>query len=475
MTPEQLAATPQARFDREFGLRGRLHDFVERAWPAVENGQPFIDGWHIGLVCEVLEALQLRQIRKAVINIPPSCMKSSLTAVFWPVWCWIRDPREAFLCTSFDKGLTRRDAGKSLALVQSDWFRERWGDIVWIDDGASAGEHTNSAGGWRFATSTGSKATGWHPTAKIIDDPTKPQEATPKKLAEAERYYNNTLRSRQRDAERIITALIMQRLAVLDLAGVLIEEGDAHVMRLPMRYHANAFAYAKDPRTKEGELLWPKRFSEAAVKELEKMPLRDRSAQLDQNPVPDGGAIIKKDWIRWYKPEEAPRRYQQKAQTWDLSFKGTEEAHFVAGQIWGVVDANYYFIDGILERLGFVGALAAIGRMTTAHPGAAVLVEDKANGPAIIETLEGKVPGLIAVEPLGGKGARLNACSPLFEAGNVFLPIGNSIAEQLARNLIEFPVGSCDDDVDACTQFLNWVNANVVDYTALMRANPRGF
>lgn len=473
MNAAELVKIPPAQLDREIGLRGGFYRFARMAWPHVAP-HAFIDGWHIRLVCDVLERCHRGELRKVLINVPPGCMKSSLVSVLWPVWSWIQDPTLAFLGTSFDGDLTRRDAKKSLDLIQGDWFRERWGDIVLVEEGAGGGQYANSRDGWRFATSVGSKATGRHPDVRIIDDPTKPQEVSPVTLADAERYWNQTLRTRQRDPQTSRTVLIMQRLAVRDLAGVFLEEGDAHAVVLPMRYEPGPSAYVDDPRRVRGELLWPERYGEAEVIDLERMPARDRAAQLQQRPVPEGGAIIKSEWIQWYDPADAPR-FTQKIQTWDLAFKGTQESDFVAGQLWGVAGPNYYFIDGILDRLDFVATLKAIVKMCAANPGAAVLIEDKANGPAVMAALGGDVPGVVPVQPLGGKAARLNAASPLFEAKNVWLPKGHPIAEALAISLVSFPVAPHDDDVDACTQVLNYLHQNVADYAAVMKRFPRGF
>lgn len=465
MNPLELA--PE-RVDRDIGLRGRFRDFVEVAWPHVDPS-PFVDGWHIGVISEALEAVQAGQLRKLVINIPPGCMKSLLVCVLWPVWCWVRDPTDSFLASSFDAGLTRRDAGKSLALVQSEWFRRRWGDRVSCAPEAAAGDYANSAGGWRFATSTGGKATGRHPRRRIIDDPTKPQTVSEATLQDAEHYWRNTLASRQQDATKVSTVLVMQRLAVGDLAGIFEAEGGWEILRLPMRYEPER-AYSKDPRTQAGELLWPARFPEAETRELERnLGSRVAAAQLQQRPFPEGGTIIKREWIRWYNPKDVPR-FSTKIQTWDLTFKDTKKADHVAGQVWGVDEANFYLIDGILERLDFVATCGAILGMSAEHPDAiGILVEDKANGPAVMSMLEDKVSGLVPVEPLGGKGARLNAVAPLFEAGNVWLPIGHPVAELLALHLQAFPNGDVDDDVDACTQVLNHLHGQVLDYEAAMR------
>lgn len=487
MKAAELLTIPLAQLDREIGLRGGFYRFARLAWPHI-SPHPFIDGWHIRLICSVLEHCHRGELRKVVINVPPGCMKSSLVSVLWPVWCWLQDPSLAFLGTSFDGDLTRRDAKKSLDLIQSDWFRERWGDVVQVEEGAGGGQYENARSGWRFATSVGSKATGRHPDVRIIDDPTKPKEVSAVSLAAAEAYWNNTLRTRQRDPQTSRTVLIMQRLAVRDLAGVFKEEGDWHFVVLPMRYEVGPDAYPDDPRTKAGELLWPERYGEAEVVDLERMPARDRAAQLQQRPVPEGGAIIKSDWIRWYDPSGSgrlldqkgmplppPPRFVQRIQSWDLSFKGTEEAAYVAGQLWGIAGPDYYFIDGILERLDFVGALKAIVSMCSANPGTAVLIEDKANGPAVMSMIKGDVSGVVAVEPLGGKAARLNAASPLFESRNVWLPKGHPVAEILALSLVSFPLFTHDDDVDACTQVLNYLHQNVADYGALMKKFPRGF
>ncbi len=459
-----------ARLDREIGLRGSLYDFVRIAWHVLEPG-PFVDGWHIRLICDALERCYRGELRNVAFNIPPACMKSMLVAVFWPVWCWLQEPSLQFFATAYDVTLSYRDSGRALRLVQSEWFRERWGDRVAIHPSAGVGDHTNAAGGGRISTSVNRRGTGRHPDVMLIDDPIKAQEVTPAALAHVEEYWNKVLRSRAKNPKTIRRVLIMQRLAVRDLAGVLAEEGDWHFIVLPMRYELDG-AYSDDPRRAAGELLWPERFGEAEVRQLERMPLRDRAAQLQQRPVPDGGAIIKRSWIRWYDPAKPPR-FSQRVQSWDLTFKDTSGSHFVAGQLWGVDGPNFYFIDGVLERLDFVASLEAILRMCAANPGSSVLIEDKANGPAVMAMLAGKVPGVVPVEPCGGKDARLNAVSPLFEGGNVWLPLGHPVAETLAASLVAFPAGAQDDDVDACTQVLNYLHAQVVDYGAAM-AGLRG-
>jgi len=465
--------------ERELGLRGSFYWFVKWAWHLVE-ADPFVDGWHIKLICDVLERVQRRELRKVVIEIPPGCMKSMLVNVFWPAWCWIRDPSDSFLNTSFDHKLTRRDAGKTLQIVRSEEFRQRWGDRCYIPDDAGATEHKSVQGGWRFTTSTGGKATGNHPKRKTIDDPTKPKNVTPQALQDAIDYWRNTLVSRGAP-DVVTTVCIMQRLAVNDMAGYFEAQGGWHIVRLPMRYEVKD-AYPDDPRTTDGELLWPERHSEAAVAELEReMMSRVAAAQLQQRPFPEGGNIIKREWIQWYDPTpdrrhpelvQLPESLHSEMQSWDFAFKDTNTSCKVAGYAGGMHMGNLYLTDGDCDRKDFVESIAAVKAMRIRRPTAEyMLFEPKANGPAIKNSLEKEgVTGIVEVEPDGGKVARVYAAQPFVEGKHLFLPFGIPWALALVESLVAFPTGPWDDDVDAVTQLINYQRTRAVDYDAAAEA-----
>ena len=144
--------------------------------------------------------------------------------------------------------------------------------------------------------------------------------------------------------------------------------------------------------------------------------------------------------------------------SWDLTFKNTEDSDFVVGQVWGTRGANAYLLDQVRGQWNFVETCDAFADLVARWPQAVTkLVEDKANGPAVIAALNNKIGGIIPVEPDGGKEARASAIAPLVEAGNVWLPAAHLAA--WAGGLIEeaagFPTATNDDQVDALTQALN--------------------
>jgi predicted phage terminase large subunit-like protein len=156
-------------------------------------------------------------------------------------------------------------------------------------------------------------------------------------------------------------------------------------------------------------------------------------------------------------PVELPDDLERQIQSWDLAFKGLSTSDYVVGQVWGARKADRFLLDQVRRKLDFPGTVAAVRAMTDKWPNASEkIVEDKANGPAIIATLQHEIDGLIAVNPEGGKLARASAVSAQIESGNVYLP-HPSLASWVNDFLHEaemFPNGRNDDAVDAMTQGL---------------------
>ena len=182
-----------AMADRELGLRGSYHDFVKMAWPLLEPATEYKDNWHIEVICEHLQAVSERQISQLLINVPPGCMKSLLVEALWDPWEWIRRPGTKFISASFDGDLTLRDARKTIHLIQSEWFKQRWGDRVSIASDPAASDFSNFQGGWRFSTSVKGKLTGRHCDIFRTDDPHKPLAISKLSLDEVKTWWRGTV------------------------------------------------------------------------------------------------------------------------------------------------------------------------------------------------------------------------------------------------------------------------------------------
>jgi predicted phage terminase large subunit-like protein len=471
---------------REIGLRGGLSDFVRMGWSQVES-VPLIGGWHLDEICAHLEAVSKGQIKRLGIAVPPGMTKSLTVSVFWPVWDWIRRPELKWMFSTFDAELARRDSLRARQLLRSQWFNERWGEEVALDESPdkqqTMGVYHTTGGGFRFSSSVGGRATGWHAHRQVVDDPTKPKDvqqggdAAREALERTWLWWKGTMASRKADPHDFARVIIMQRLHEDDLIGRCIAEGGWELLCLPMRFEPDRKCKTMvggDRRTQDGELLCPARFNEEAVTLAEReMGSLVAAAQLQQRPAPAAGAVFKREWLlkEW---RELPASASL-IQSWDCTFKGADNSDYVVGQVWAHSGASYYLVDQVRAKMDFPATVAAIKSLSKKWPRAvAKLIEDKANGPAVISALQKEVPGMVAVNPEGGKEARANAEAPLFEAGNVYVPAPDAMVGGVPVNatwlhdwreeMAVFPRGRNDDQVDTTTQALCYMRAKSVNH-----------
>lgn len=181
------------------------------------------------------------------------------------------------------------------------------------------------------------------------------------------------------------------------------------------------------------------------------------------------GNILKREW--WRRYDKLPEDLPYKIISVDAAFKDAEDNDFVAIQVWGKKDGKFYMIDAMKEHLNFVDTLAAIRLKRELHPDTLfVLIEDKANGSAVINVLSGEMDGVIPVMPEGGKIARVNAISAAIERGDVLLPRYGSFVKEFIDECSAFPNSANDDQVDAMSQALNrmiFVDADVISPSAM--------
>jgi predicted phage terminase large subunit-like protein len=394
---------------------------------------------------------------------------------------------------AYGQKLVRRDAYAWLQMVQSDWWQERWGKVFNVPSVPAVDLIKNDKGGFRLGTTPGGEVTGFHFNLQVTDDPNKPEELTKVGLAAVKDWKARTMGTRWRRPPAINSdILIMQRLHCDDLSQEYIDRGAVHIC-IPANFDPSrrtVTTWGSDPRVTPGELMDPVRLPQSLIDSTKRLlgPI-NAAAQLDQSPVPEGGAVFKRDWLQFWStlregmhcispgsPESLivgkPQSIDQTVDSWDCAFKDEETSDFVAGQTWKRVGASFYLFDQIHDRLDFPATVKAVVRLGERSKATAKLIEDKANGAAVVATLQAKVPGIIAVDPQGGKHARANASAGLWEARNVFLPDpsmpGYAWVLDFIVELLSFPRAKNDDRVDTMSQALLYLQENTSYLKAAM-------
>lgn len=452
----------------------RLLEFVRQAWNVLEPSTTYIDGWHIGAKCEYLEAVSLGQITRLIINEPPRYMKSIVVSVCWPVWEWgpKKMPHLRYLFSSYSSELSVKHSVDRRTIIRSGWYRQNWGPIFSItDDNDRKTEFENDRRGVMSTTSTGGTATGKGGNRVIIDDPVNPLQALSDVEREgANKHFDQTLYTRLNDKRHDAIVVVMQRLHQKDLTGHLIEEkkeeGWVHLnlQAVTEKRTIISLPISKTERVRDvGDILWKER-EDADILAKTKVSLGSYAygGQYQQTPAPTEGGIIKRAWFQRFDMRQRPPSFDQIILSADPKFKDYETKSRVALHVWGRVGPNKYLLARSIGHFGIVETLAEIAKLRAEwhkpHEGLSIdayLIEDKANGPAIVQVMQKKVSGVIAYPTRGSKEARIIAVSPQMEAGNVWMPL-EPWADEVIDALCFVPNGDNWDDVDTAGQALDY-------------------
>jgi predicted phage terminase large subunit-like protein len=462
-------------------LNLKLKEFVEQAWHLLEPVSPLVWNWHLDLICEYLKLIRDEEFKDVcgelegiIFNVPPRTMKSLLISVFFPIWAWTTHPSRRFMFVSYSEKLSTQHSVFRRSIIESPWYQKNWGGVFSLSRDQNVKSHyENSVRGAMFSTGMQATATGMGGDILIFDDPLNPEQAISQVEREAVNLrFDTTFRSRINDPATGVKIIIMQRLYELDLTGhVLAREGSRweHVSLPAIAQKDKTWNSPSGERLatqKEGDLLWSARLPKSFLdSQRVGMGSWAFNGQYQQTPAPLDGGIVKRQWVRFYR--QLPEKFEFMVQSWDCTFSGGQENDFVAGQVWARSGGKYFMLPyRTYERLDFGPTMAAIKACHAKFPQAhAVLIEDKANGPAIISELQKEIAGVVAVNPEGGKIARAQATAPLWEAGSIELPdpqvFGCSWIEDYLHNICAFPKAAHDDDMDSTSQALIYMRSRL--------------
>jgi predicted phage terminase large subunit-like protein len=481
-----------------------LAEFIRQAWHIIEPGAPYVHGWHIDMICDHLEAItdgvELEDgtpYNRLLINVPPGTMKSLITNVFWPSWEWgpRNQPHLRYVCAAHKvENLSSRDSRRMRQLITSEWYIRRWGDRVKLaKDQNEKLNFVNNATGFRIATAITS-LTGIRGDRVIIDDPHSVDSAASQAMREGEvTTFLEAIPSRLNSPMFSAIVVIMQRLHEEDVSGVILDKqlGYDHIM-LPMRYDPIRAFRTKlgvaDPRTEEGELLFPERFPLEVVERDERaMGSFATAGQFQQIPKAKGGNIIDEKWWQLWDEETFPP-FDFVLASLDTAYTTKTANDPSALTVWGVfsedtvaradrrldrngkpynVERNYapqhpklMLIHAWQARAELHELMVKINETASRYPLDMLIIENKAAGHSVAQEMRrlyssSKFGVQLVDTGAKDKVARLYSVQHLFEEGLIFAP-DRAWADMTIQQCASFPKGKHDDLVDTVSQALKY-------------------
>jgi predicted phage terminase large subunit-like protein len=439
--------------------RRSLAAFTKRAWKILEPSTPLKWGWSLDAICEHLEAVTAGEINRLLMNVPPGTMKSLLTSVIWPAWEWGPRslPQHRFLGTSHLQDLAVRDAMKCRRLIRSAWYQNLW-QVTLVSDQDTKTKFENDRTGFREAMAF-SSMTGSRGDRVVLDDPISADGANSEaERKRAEITFTETLPTRVNN-EKSAIVVIMQRLHEQDTSGVILSrELDYTHLCLPMRFDPDrrcVTPFFSDPRQVDGELLFPERFPEEQVAQLEKtMGSYASAGQLQQRPAPRGGGMFKVEWFQIVDVEPAGTKW---VRGWDLAATATERAAFTAGVKLGRCPDGSFIIGDVRRIQASPANVERLLLSTASQDGTTIrgsIPQDPGQaGKAQVQYLIGRLAGYPyrATPETGDKRTRAQPLASQAEAGNLKLLRG-AWNHDFIDEAIVFPMGKFADQVDAASR-----------------------
>jgi predicted phage terminase large subunit-like protein len=441
-------------------LRTNFESFLRRCLMTLNPGSAYLPNWHISAIAHKLERIRRGDTKRLITNMPPRHLKSLMVSVAFPAFLLGHEPWHRIFAISYGDELSLKHAIDFRSIVGSRWYRRAFPamqiarnlqDEVWT-----------TAQGFRKATSVYGTLTGLGGDVFIIDDPQKPVDAqSDTQRNRLNHWFSNTLLSRLDSKEDGVIIVVMQRVHLNDLSGYLMESGDWEVLSLPAIAEQDETIEIGDGtfhRRRAGQALHPELESVQSLERLRREIGSDVfAAQYQQSPVPPGGAMILRVWLRYYD-RLSERTYRTRVfQSWDTAAKDGAQNDWSVCTTWMLVDNRYYLIDLVRGRYDYPHLKAMAITMAQKHKPQFVLIEDASTGTALAQEFKSiNFGGAVRLVPIErDKIGRLYVNQAKFEAGLVLFPKGAPFLPELEAELLSFPHGKTDDQVDSITQALS--------------------
>lgn len=461
-------------------LRLDFYSFCKFTFKELNQGASLMLNWHLECICHYLTEVYHGNIKRLIITLPPRSLKSHLASVSFPVWCLGHDPTLKIINASYSDDLAKTFSRQSRQIMNTARYEEVFPSTIVSKKKDAVGEFHTTKGGFRLATSVGGTLTGKGGNIILLDDILKPEEA----LSDVSRnrvndWYANTLYSRLDNKAEDKIVIIMQRLHEDDLVGHLVTMDNdwtlvniPAISTLPQEYElGNNRTY----RRAEDEVLHEARESRM---ELEKIKRQKGgyhfAAQYQQTPVPLEGNFFKSEWIHYYENKELPSEFDRVVQSWDTASKTGECNDYSVCTTWGITQNNFYLLDVFREKLEYPDLKKAVIAQQQIHRAHHVLIEDAGSGTHLLSDLRATGPFKpILRRAIGDKKERAASQAIKFEEGSVLIPKDASWLGDFLSEILAFPGGRHDDQVDSVTHFLKWSEYYKKRLNPMRRSQPR--
>ncbi|CAK8162415.1 conserved hypothetical protein [Candidatus Xenohaliotis californiensis] len=443
-------------------LRSDLKSFIIKSFQTINPGVQYLDNWHIDIIVDYLNALSSGQFSRLIINIPPRYLKSLCVNVAWSAWLLGINPANRIISASYSERIGTIHSLNTRYIMLSNWYHGIFPDAILLKDQNEKSNFRTTSHGFRITTSVFGSITGEGGDYLILDDPINPAHChNTGVLKNTVDWFERVFMTRINNRKKGVVVLIMQRLDQNDLSGVLLKKCGWESLSLPLvsKKDCSIAIDSKIYKRKAGELLHESYQDAEVVHKLrQEVGSYNFAAQYQQDPIMNYDGLFKKFWIKYYKVIDCPMG--RVVLSWDTASGVNNKGDFSVCSVWIESNSCFYLLDVYRERLDYPSIKSRVLFLAKKWSAVTVLIENKSSGMQLIQELKNDI-NIVPITPVGGKMDRFRKCLAIFEMGQVLLPENVDWAECLLDELLSFPCGTHDDQIDSITQYLIWSKSKI--------------
>ncbi|MBL8689469.1 MAG: phage terminase large subunit [Rhodospirillaceae bacterium] len=444
-------------------LRRDFLSFVAKVQSELDPNGTFIEAPHIQALTYALTRVARGELTRLIANLPPRHLKSICMSVALPAWILGHDPSRRMICVSYGDELSRKHANDFRQVFGSPWYQRVFPRTRVNPRKNTETEVTTTAKGFRYTTSIGGALTGRGADLIIIDDPIKAGEVgSDLERNKTNEWFSSTLFSRLDNKKTGAILVGMQRLHEHDLTGYLLERGGFDHLMIPA-IATEACSIPTGPDTvftrQPGDVLCEERESRETLEEIRRnLGSHLFAAQYQQKPVPAEGNFFKASSLKTYDRPPAPNEIVQIVQSWDPAMTENSTSDYSVCTTWAICNkGNKHLLNVLRGRWEYPTLCAQVLTAAQEYRPHAIIIEDVGCGKNLLQSVRQHPHfNFVAFKPEGDKKMRAIQQTVVFESGRVLFPKEAPWLADLTHELLAFPSGRHDDQVDSVVQFLAW-------------------
>ncbi|MBV1868155.1 MAG: phage terminase large subunit [Marinosulfonomonas sp.] len=437
-----------------------LYNFARRAFEDLNPGVTFSGDRYVRAICYALERVYRGEVKRLIITLPPRHLKSQVASVAFPAWVLGQDPSERLICASYAASLSETFGYQSRFVMQQPWYKATFPKTRFSSAKPAVDEQRTTRNGWRISTSTGGTLTGKGGDIILIDDAMKAEDAHSETKRESTwSWFCNTVISRLDNQKEGAIVVVAQRLHEDDLIGRLLQQENWEVLHLPAIEEEDQIVPIADGLNWARKTGVPLDSARVGLDELARIKLELGTnafeAQYMLRPTLPGGNLIKLDWFGRYQGKPDRSQYEAIVQSWDVAAIPGETNDWCVCTTWGMVGRYVDLLHAHRKQHILPDLMNAATGLDKVWQPSLILVEKASSGIGLGQSLRDLgLAHVHALDPRGSKVLRMSLQSPKLERGEVRLPTAAPWLKGFLDEVLAFPNGKHDDQVDTMSQIL---------------------